>query len=179
MSEDSIAAQMSPPSQGAAEVLTDQTKATIEHWLSKFPDNKEGRRSAVIQAINAAQQQNGGWLNEAVLDGVADYLQMPPAWIYEVASFYSMFALEPVGRHKISVCTNITCMLRGAHQTLQYIEDKLGIKQGGTTADGRITLIVEEECLAACIGAPMMTVNGHYHENLTIEKVDQILDGLE
>ncbi len=179
MSEASITPRMSPQTNAAAAVLTDKTKATIDHWLTKFPDNQEGRRSAVIQAVYAAQQQNGGWLNEAVLNGVADYLDMPAAWIYEVASFYSMFDLEPVGRHKISVCTNISCMLRGADQTLQHIEDKLGIKLGETTADGRITLIVEEECLAACVRAPMMVVDGHYHENLTPEKIDQILEGLE
>ena len=104
---------------------------------------------------------------------------MPPVAVYEVGTFYSMLELEPVGRNIVAVCNNISCMLCGADDIIAHIENKLGIEWGGTTADGRITLKKEEECLAACIGAPMMTVNGHYHENLTIEKVDQILDGLE
>ncbi len=174
-----VTPKMSPQTVGAAAVLSKQTKASIDHWLTKFPDNPQGRRSAIIQAVAAAQDQNGGWLNEEVLNGVADYLKMPAAWIYEVASFYSMFDLKQTGKHKISVCTNISCMLRGANETLKYVEDKLGIKLGETTPDGRVTLKVEEECLAACVGAPMMVVDGHYHENLTPEKIDQILAGLE
>lgn len=159
--------------------LTDETKGKIDHWLTKFPSDDKGRRSAIIQAVFAAQEQNGGWLSKEVLNGVADYIKVPATWVYEVASFYSMFELQPVGRHKISVCTNISCMLRGADGTLKYVEDKLGIKLGETTSDGRVTLKVEEECLAACVRAPMMVVDGHYHENLTPEKIDQILDGLE
>ncbi len=174
-----VTPKLSPQASGAADVLSDATKAHIDHWITKFPDTAEGRRSAIIQSVFAAQEQNGGWLSEQILNGVADYLQMPAAWVYEVASFYSMFDLKPVGRHKISVCTNISCMLRGADGTLKYIEDKLGITLGQTTPDGRITLKVEEECLAACVRAPMMVVDGHYHENLTPEKIDQILEGLE
>jgi len=170
---------ITPEMSATAEVLSDKTKASIDHWLTKFPDTKQGRRSAIIQAVAAAQDQNGGWLNEQVLNGVADYLEMPPAWVYEVASFYSMFDLQQTGRNKLSVCTNISCMLRGAQETLEYVEQKLGIKLGETTPDGRVTLKIEEECVAACVGAPVMVVNGHYHENLTLEKIDQILAGLE
>lgn len=179
MSNTSVTPKMSPQTAGAAETLSSETKAAIDHWLGKFPDNAEGRRSAIIQSVFAAQEQNGGWLNEEILNGVADYLHMPAAWVYEVASFYSMFDLKQVGRHKISICTNISCMLRGADETVKYIEDKLGITLGQTTADGRITLKVEEECLAACVRAPMMVVDGHYHENLTPEKIDEILEGLD
>lgn len=178
MSE-AVTPKMSPQASGAAAVLNDKTRAAIDHWLGKFPDTAEGRRSAIIQSVFAAQEQNGGWLNEEILNGVADYLDMPAAWVYEVASFYSMFDLKQVGRHKISICTNISCMLRGADETVKYIEDKLGITLGQTTPDGRITLKVEEECLAACVRAPMMVVDGHYHENLTPEKIDEILEGLD
>jgi len=110
---------------------------------------------------------------------VADYLEMPPVRVYEVGTFYSMIELEPVGRNLVALCTNLSCMLCGAESLVAHVENKLGIRLGETTPDDRITLKLEEECLAACAGAPMMTVNGHYHENLTIEKVDEILDGLE
>jgi NADH-quinone oxidoreductase subunit E len=105
--------------------------------------------------------------------------RMPRVSVYEVGSFYSMFALQPVGRHKVSVCNNISCMLVGADSLLGHIQVKYGVKPGETTRDGRFTLVKEEECLAACCGGPMMVVDGHYHENLTIEKLDEILGGLE
>ncbi len=158
-------------------LLSADTRASIDHWISKFP--VEHKRSAVIQALMAAQEQNAGWLSEASMDAVADYLGLPNIQVYEVASFYSMFDLEPVGRHKVNICTNISCMLRGAEEVVSHIEASLGIKLGETTEDGRITLIVEEECLAACCGAPMMVVDGHYHENLDVEKIDKILAGLD
>jgi len=158
-------------------LLNHDTRASMDHWLSKFPADQ--RRSAVIQSLMAAQDQNGGWLNNDLMDAVAEYLQLPNVQVYEVASFYSMFDLEPTGRHKVNICTNISCMLRGAEEVVAHIENTLGIKMGETTTDGRITLKIEEECLAACCGAPMMVVDGHYHENLTVEKIDQILQGLD
>ncbi|MDX1626294.1 MAG: NAD(P)H-dependent oxidoreductase subunit E [Wenzhouxiangellaceae bacterium] len=167
------------PAAGKAEVLSDETRSRIDHWLGKFPGTIEGRRSAVIQSLVAAQEQNGGYLTEELMDGVADYLELPPVWVYEVATFYSMLETRPVGRHSISICTNISCMLCGAEKVVEYVENKLGVKLGDTTPDGRIFLKVEEECVAACTGAPMMIVDGHYHENLTEEKIDEILDGLE
>ncbi|MDT8409734.1 MAG: NADH-quinone oxidoreductase subunit NuoE [Wenzhouxiangellaceae bacterium] len=167
------------PAAGKAGLLLDQTKSTIDHWVAKFPEGPEGRRSAVIQALVAAQDQNNGYLTSDLMDAVADYLQLPPVWIYEVATFYSMLETSPVGRNSISICTNISCMLCGADKVVEHVENKLGIKLGESTADGRIFLKVEEECVAACIGAPVMIVNGHYHENLTEEKIDEILDGLE
>ena len=100
-------------------------------------------------------------------------------WAHEVASFYSMIDRQPVGRHKVNICTNISCWLNGAEDIVAHVEHKLGVNLGQTTADDRITLVVEEECLAACCGAPMMVVDGHYHENLDPRKVDEILDGLE
>ncbi len=167
------------PVAGQRRLLDEATCARIDHWRAKFPPGIEGRRSTLIQALTAAQEQNGGWLNTELIGAVADYLELPPAWAYEVASFYSMFDLQPVGRHKISICTNISCMLCGGEEIAAHVERRLGIKLGETTADGRITLKVEEECLAACCGAPMMIVDGHYHENLTPERVDEILANLK
>jgi len=162
-----------------AMLLSEQTRSTIDHWVAKFPEGQEGRRSALIQALYAAQKQNGGWLSSEMMDAVADYLDLPRVWAYEVANFYSMLETHPVGRHSISICTNISCMLCGADKVVEHVENKLGIKMGETTPDGRIFLKIEEECVAACVGAPMMIVDGHYHEKLTTEKIDEILDGLE
>jgi NADH-quinone oxidoreductase subunit E len=162
---------------GEPELLSAPTRERIDHWLAKFPDDQ--KRSALIQALAAAQDQNGGWLTRELIEAVAEYLDLPPVWAHEVASFYSMFFLQPVGRHKVNVCTNISCWLRGAEDLLAHVEAKLGTPVGGTTSDGRITLVCEEECLAACCGAPMMVVDGHYHENLDAQKVDAILDALD
>jgi NADH-quinone oxidoreductase subunit E len=160
-----------------SDLLTAGARAHIDAWLEKFPPDQ--KQSAVLAALQAAQEQNGGWVSRELMDAVADYLDMPPVLVYEVGTFYSMIELEPVGRNMVAVCTNISCMLCGAGSIVEHVEKKLGIKLGETTADGRITLKLEEECLAACAGGPMMTVNGHYHEQLTPEKVDAILDGLE
>ncbi len=157
--------------------LSDDTRAQIDQWLLKFPP--ERKRSAVLQALHAAQAQNGGWLTDKLIVAVAKYLELPPVWAYEVASFYSMFELEQVGRNNVAFCTNISCWLNGAEDLVAHAEKKLGCKLGQSTADGRIFMKCEEECLAACTAAPMMAINGHYHENLTIEKVDELLDGLE
>ncbi len=157
--------------------LSDKTRAHIEHWLTKFPPDR--KRSAVLSGLHAAQEQNGGWLTDELIVAVAKYLELPPVWAYEVASFYSMFETEKVGRHNVAFCTNISCWLNGAEDLVAHAEKKLGCRTGRSTADGRIFMKREEECLAACAGAPMMVINGHYHENLTPAKVDELLDGLE
>lgn len=162
---------------GKKDLLNEETCIKIDHWVAKFPP--ENKRSALIQALIAAQQQNGGWISKDLIEAVADYLGLPPVWAYEVASFYSMLDTRPVGKHKVNICTNISCWLNGAEDIVSHVESKLGICLGETTADKRITLVVEEECLAACCGAPMMVVDGHYHENLDTAKVDEILDGLD
>lgn len=158
-------------------MLSKQTCATIDHWVSKFPPDK--KRSALIQSLIAAQEQNGGWITQELTEAVAEYLELPPVWAHEVVSFYSMFFTEPVGRHKVNICTNISCWLNGAEEMVAHAEQKLGVRLGETTKDGRVTLVREEECLAGCCGAPMMVVDGHYHENLDIGQLDAILDGLE
>ena len=160
-----------------AVLLSADTRATIDAWLTKFPEDQY--QSAVLSALVAAQHQKCGWVTRELMDAVADYLGMPRVLVYEFGSFYSMIELEPVGRNMVAVCTNLSCMLCGSETIVEHVEKKLGIRLGETTSDGRITLKLEEECLAACAGGPMMTVNGHYYEKLTPEKVDEILDGLE
>ena len=155
------------------EALSAHVRAEIDHWLAKFPVDR--KRSAVIAALHAVQHEKGH-LPQASMDAVAEYLGIPPIQVYEVASFYSMFETKRCGRHHISVCTNISCMLCGGEDILAHLEKRLGIKVGESTADGRFYLKQEEECLAACNGAPMMMVNHVYFEHLTPAKVDQILD---
>jgi NADH-quinone oxidoreductase subunit E len=156
--------------------LSGKVRAEIDHWLTKFPADQ--KNSAVLAALHAVQHEQG-WVSTQMMDAVADYLEMPRVAVYEVASFYSMIETQPVGRNTVSICTNISCMLCGADDIVAHVEKKLGAKLGQTTGDGRIFLKLEEECLAACAGGPMMAVNGHYHENLTIEKVDRLLDELK
>ncbi len=158
------------------QLLTSETKQEMDHWLSKFPKGKQ--RSAIIGSLHAAQHQNSGFLTSELMDAVADYLDVPKIHVYEVASFYSMFQTKNVGKHEISVCTNISCMLRGSDEILNHIENKLSIKVGESTADGNIFLKKEEECLAACTGAPMMMVDHIYIENLDIKKVDEVINKL-
>jgi NADH-quinone oxidoreductase subunit E len=157
--------------------LTEHTRAEIDHWVAKFPPGRQ--RSATIAALRAAQEQNHGYLTSELMNAVAEYLRLPPIQVYEVASFYSMFELAPCGRHHVSICTNISCMLRGAEDLVAHAERKLGIRLGESTPDGRILLKREEECLAACTGAPMMMVDHVFHEDLTPEKVDRVLDELK
>jgi NADH-quinone oxidoreductase subunit E len=157
--------------------LSAHVREEIDHWVAKFPPDR--KRSAVISALHAVQHENHGYLTTDLMDAVAEYLGLPNIMVYEVASFYSMFETKPVGRHHISVCTNISCMLRGAHAVVEHVEKKLGIKTGESTPDGRIYLKREEECLAACTGAPMMMVDHVFYENLTDDRIDQILDELQ
>ena len=157
--------------------LSAHVRQEIDRNLEKFP--QEQKRSAVIAALHAVQHENMGHLTRELMDAVARYLELEPIKVYEAASFYSMFETEQCGRNSISICTNISCMLRGADEIVEQVEKKLGIKQGESTEDGRIHLKCEEECLAACAGAPMMMVNHKYYENLTPELVAQILDELE
>jgi len=157
--------------------LSEHVREKIDHCIKKFPDGRQ--RSAVIEALRAVQHENQGYLTPELMDAVADYLDLPPIQVYEVATFYSMFETKPVGRHSISVCTNISCMLRGSGEIVEHLEQKLGITTGESTEDGKFYLKREEECLAACCGAPMMMVDHHYYENLTPAKVDALLERLE
>ena len=160
-----------------ADILSDHVREEIERWKARFPEDRQ--RSAVIGALHAVQHENDGYLTAELMNGVADYLDLPTIQVYEVATFYSMFQTKPVGRNNVAICTNVSCMLRGSDELVEHVEKKLGIKTGESTPDGRIYLKKEEECLAACCGAPMMMVNHKYYENLTEAQVDEILDGLE
>jgi NADH-quinone oxidoreductase subunit E len=158
-------------------IISEPAVTEIDHWLNRYPADR--KQSAVLAALRIVQHENHGYLTTDLMDAVADYLDMPKIAVYEVASFYSMYETKPVGRHSISVCTNISCMLCGGYDILHYIEKKLGIRVGESTPDGKFFLKQEEECLAACSFAPMMQVDHIYYENLTPEKVDAILDKLE
>jgi NADH-quinone oxidoreductase subunit E len=160
-----------------SDLLSDHVKEEIEHWKARFPEGRQ--RSAVISALHAVQHENQGYLTAELMNAVAAYLELPTIQVYEVATFYSMFQTKPVGRHNVAICTNVACMLRGADDLVEHVEGRLGIKLGESTEDGRIYLKREEECLAACCGAPMMMVDHKYYENLTQERVDEILDSLD
>lgn len=160
----------------APDILSAEIRQKIDHWIQKFPEDQ--KQSAVIPALMIVQKDNGGHLTTELMDAVAYYLEMPRIAVYEVASFYIMYDLKPVGRHKVCVCTNISCMLRGAYEIFDHIKQKYNVKVGGTTEDGKFTL-KEFECLGACANAPMMMIDEDYHENLSIDKVDEILEGLE
>lgn len=157
-------------------ILSHQAQVLIDQWLTRFP--QEQRQSGVIYALKVVQKENNGWLTEPLMDAVAAYLRMPKIAVYEIASFYSLYDLKPVGKHKISVCTNISCMLSNCDQIVEHLKNRLGIDFNDTTQDGRFTL-KEVECLCACGGAPVMQIGDHYYENLTPERVDNILADLE
>ena len=157
--------------------LSEHVREEIDRSVKTFPEGRQ--RSAVISALRAVQHENQGYLTPELMDAVAEYLDLPPIQVYEVATFYSMFETEPVGRHSISVCTNISCMLRGSGEIVEHLEQKFGIKTGESTEDGKFYLKREEECLAACCGAPMMMVDHEYFENLTPAKVDALLERLD
>jgi len=156
--------------------LSEKVKIAINLWLDKFPTDQ--RRSSVMPALMIVQKENNGSLTEELMDAIANYLELPKIIIYEVATFYSMYELKPVGKHKICVCTNITCMLCGSDEIMNYLQEKLGIKCGEITDDGKFS-IKEVECLGACGGAPVLHIGDNYYENLTPDKIDTILQELE
>jgi len=164
------------PAEQKASLFTPEIRAEIDRWIAKYPE--EWRQSAVMAALQIVQDDNGGYLTQELMDQVAAYLDMPPIAVYEVATFYSMYELKPVGRHKVCVCTNVSCMINGSDKIVEHMEKKLGIKLGETTGDGKFSL-KEVECLGACGGAPMFQIGTNYYENLTKELVDSILEGLE
>lgn len=144
----------------------------IDHWVAKYP--KGEKQSAVMSTLMIVQEEHG-YLTEELMDAVAQYLDMPPIAVYEVATFYSMYEHKPVGRHLVNVCTNISCKLRNSAAIVDHLEKTLATKLGETTADGRFTLR-EVECLGACVNAPMMQINKDFHENLTTDTIDAVLE---
>mgnify|MGYP001818812327 CR=1 FL=1 len=158
------------------QLISEQSRAEIDRWIEKYPE--EQKRSAVMAALRIVQDQNNGYLTNDLMDAVAEYLGMPSIAVYEVATFYSMYELEPVGRHKICLCTNISCMLCGSDNLVEHLTQRLGIKMGQTTPDGRFSL-KEVECLGACVEAPMFQIGDTYYGNLTADKIDKILEDLD
>lgn len=167
---------MSTASSENSNIIQGDVKTRIDRWLARYPDDQ--KQSAVIAALRIVQEVNGGHLTQDLMDQVASYLEMTPISVYEVATFYSNFEHKPVGRHKICLCTNISCMLRGSDELLDYLQKKLGVGVGEVTPDGKFS-IKKVECLGACGGAPMMQVGKVYYEDLTENRLDDILDNLE
>ncbi len=156
-------------------MLSPEAIANIDYELTKYPADQ--RQAAVISALRIVQTERG-WLSQVSISEVAQYLGMPEIAVMEVASFYNMYNLSPVGKYKVSVCTNISCMLRGSDEIVSHLQHKLGIGFNETTSDGTFCL-KESECMGCCGGAPLMHVNNtEMHEFLTAEKVDEILQDL-
>jgi len=155
-----------------SQFVTAKAMQEIDHWIAKYPADE--RQSAVMGALMIVQEEHR-YLTPELMDAVADYLRMPAIAVYEVASFYTMYEHKQCGRHLVNVCTNISCLLRDSAAVVAHLENKLDIKLGGTTADGRFTLR-SVECLGACVNAPMMQVDKDYHENLTTDKIDTVLE---
>ena len=156
--------------------LSSSSKKEINKWLKKFPDG--AKHSAIIPALTIVQKENKGSLTKEIIIAVAQYLDVASSVVYEVATFYKMYELEPIGKYKISVCTNISCMLCNAYNIAAYLKEKLAISFGGTTKDGKFSL-QEVECLGACDGAPAMLINDKLYFDLTLDKIDSILSKLE
>lgn len=152
--------------------FSDDAMNLVQRIMKRYPEGKQ--KSAILPVLHLAQAEFDGWLSVPVMDYVASILKIQPIEVYEVASFYSMYNLKPVGKCVIEVCRTGPCWLLGSDDIVKYIEKKLGIKVGETTSDGMFTLKTVE-CLASCGTAPMMQIGEKYHENLTNEKVDTIL----
>jgi NADH-quinone oxidoreductase subunit E len=156
--------------------FTESTMALVQKIIKRYPEGRQ--KSALLPILHLAQAEFGGWLSPETMDYVASILNLKPIEVYEVASFYSMYNLRPVGKCLLEVCRTGPCGLRGADDIVEYLENKLGIRDGETTTDGMFTLKTVE-CLASCGTAPMMQVGEHYIENLTCEKLDGILENLQ
>jgi NADH-quinone oxidoreductase subunit E len=164
------------PAEGAGPFrFTPESETLAKAHIAKYPPGRQ--QSAVMPLLDIAQRQNGGWLTEPAIRYIAGYLDMPEIRVWEVASFYTMYNLHPVGRHQVQVCTTTPCWLRGSAEVVEACEKHLGIKVGQTTNDGRFTL-KEVECLGACVNAPMMQVNDDYYEDLTPETAVKVLQAL-
>ncbi|MGV3528336.1 MAG: NADH-quinone oxidoreductase subunit NuoE [Flavisolibacter sp.] len=153
--------------------FSEEKMAKAREIIARYPEGRQ--KSALLPLLHLAQEENEGWLSVEAMDYVAELLQLKSIEVYEVATFYSMYNLKPVGRHIFEVCQTGPCMLNGSDGIIEYIKQKLGINIGETTADGMFTLKTVE-CLGACGYAPMMQMGKHYKEHLTPEKVDQIIE---
>ncbi len=175
MTEQLSKASTTPEKSSLETLLGAEITKELDVWIAKYPSDK--KRSAVMGGLMLAQRANKGRLTTELMDAVADYLGIAHVAAYEVATFYSMYNMNEVGQYVINVCTNISCMLRGSDEIMNYLKQQLGVEIGGTSRDGLFTLR-EVECLGACAGGPMFEVDQTYHENLTTDKIDSILDRL-
>lgn len=157
------------------ELLPADIREHINQWVLRYPP--EQRRSGVFEALRVVQERNGGSLTTELMDAVAEFLGMAPIQVYEVATFYSLYFLQPVGHYVVDVCTNVSCSLNGAEAALAHFKKRLGIDVNETTLDGKFTLR-EVECLGACVAPPVCQIGKKYYEKLTPEKIDEILAGL-
>lgn len=154
------------------QMLSKQSVKDIDGWVAKYPSDR--KQSAVMAALRIAQEEHR-FLTPEMMDAIADYLDMPPIAVYEVATFYTMYELRPVGQHVINICTNISCKLKSCDEIVDAMKKRLGIAMGETTSDGLFTLR-SVECLGACVNAPVVQINKNYHENVTPETIDPILE---
>jgi NADH-quinone oxidoreductase subunit E len=154
-------------------VFSDEAMQTVQKIIKRYPEGKH--KSALLPVLHIAQAEFGGWLSPETMDYVASVLNIQPIEVYEVASFYSMYNLKPVGKCQLEVCRTSSCWVRGAEDIVKYLEKKLGIKEGEITSDGMFS-IKTVECLGSCGTAPMLQCGASFHENLTFEKVDKIVD---
>lgn len=159
----------------AAFTWTDENEAAAQKHIAKYPEGRQ--QSAVMPLLDLAQRQNGGHLTIEIMEFVADYLDMAPIKVQEVATFYTMYNHKPVGKHHVQVCGTTPCWLRGSDDIISACKKKLGVGMGETTADGQFTLS-EVECAGACVNAPVVAINDDYYEDLTAESITQILDDL-
>ncbi|WP_190600621.1 NADH-quinone oxidoreductase subunit NuoE [Candidatus Vesicomyidisocius sp. SY067_SCS001] len=157
-------------------MISIRAKNQIDVWIAKYP--KDRQSSAVMQALKIVQAENENILSASIIQEVADYLDMPGMAVQEVATFYENYNYKKVGKHVIRFCHNISCMLNGADDLIKHLENKLGVKTGEVTLDGLIS-VKKVECLGSCVGAPMFQINEKYFENLTIDKIDKIVDNLK
>lgn len=162
--------------QDTKNLLTPDICEHIDKWILRYPP--EQKRSGVFEALRVVQEKNGGYLTVPLMDAVADYLGMTKIAVYEIAAFYTLYYLNPVGKHVIDVCTNVSCSLNGAEHVLDHLKKRLGIDLNQTTPDGQFTL-KEVECLGACVAPPVCQIGKKYYENLTPEKIDEILAALK
>ncbi len=156
--------------------FTPESQQAADAFIAKYPDGRQ--ESAVMPLLDLAQRQHGGWLPRAAMDYVAAYLAMAPIRVYEVATFYTMYNLQPVGKNHVQICTNLPCWLRGSDAIVEACKRTLGLEFGGTTGDGEFTLS-EMECLGACVNAPMMQINDDYYEDLDPVSAESILTELK
>ncbi len=157
-------------------LFTSEIRAEIDRHVAKYP--AEWKQSAVMPALTLVQEGNGGWLTRELMDDVAAYLEMPQVSVYEVATFYGMYDLEPTAKIKVGICNSVSCMLCGSEGLIEHVEKKYGVKPGETTPDGKFTF-KEVECLGACRHAPAVLIGKTYHENLSSEELDRLIEGLE